>query len=377
MRGMTDPRFTNLAKLLVEHSTKLQPGQHVLIEAFDLPPAMVIELIRQIRRVGAHPHVAERHSRIQRALIEDGSEDNLSTWGEYDTYRMKKMQAYIGLRGSANISEMAGVCDEQMRSYGKHYAKPVHFEQRVNHTNWCVLRWPTASMAQLAQMSTQAFEDFYFDVCTMDYAKMATAVQGLVKRMQQADQVHIKGPGDTDLTFSIKDIPVVPCTGSHNIPDGECFTAPVRDSVNGVMHYNTPTIYNGISFENVRLEFAEGKVVNADAGDKTSELNSILDTDEGGRYIGEFAIGFNPYILKPMKDILFDEKIAGSLHFTPGRAYEDADNGNRSEIHWDMVLIQRPEYGGGTISFDDTVIRKDGLFVVDDLKGLNPDALKG
>jgi aminopeptidase len=199
----------------------------------------------------------------------------------------------------------------------------------------------------------------------------------LAKRMDQADRVHVKGPGDTDISFSIKDIPVIPCAGEHNIPDGECFTAPVRDSINGVIHFNTPTIYNGVSFENVRLEFKGGKVVDASADGDADALNSILDTDEGGRYVGEFAIGFNPYILEPMKDILFDEKIAGSLHLTPGRAYDDAPNGNESEIHWDMVLIQRPEYGGGTITFDDEVIRRDGTFVPAELAALNPEALKG
>lgn len=373
---MTDPRYNALANLLISHSTKLQQGEHILIEAFDLPQAMVIALVRAARAAGGHPHVAIRDTRIMRALTETAGDDNLAVWGDYDTYRMKKMQAYIGLRGSANISEMAGVAGDQMKRYGKLYAKPVHFEQRVNHTKWCVLRWPTPSMAQLAQMSTEAFENFYFDVCTLDYARMAKAVQPLVALMQNTDQVHIHGPGDTDLRFSIKNIPVIPCTGSHNIPDGECFTAPVRDSVNGVIHFNTPTIYNGNSFENVRLEFANGKVVKADAGEQTDALNKILDTDEGARYVGEFAIGFNPYILKPMKDILFDEKIAGSLHFTPGRAYEDADNANRSEIHWDMVLIQRPEYGGGTISFNGELIRKDGQFVAEHLIGLNPEALK-
>lgn len=374
---MIDPRVKRLAELLIQHSTKLQPKEHILIEAFDLSEEMVWALIREARRAGGHPHVAIRNTRITRALVEGAEDENLSVWGEYDTHRMKQMQAYLGLRGSMNVSEMAGVADDRMKQYGKFYMKPVHFEQRVNHTKWCVLRWPTPSMAQLAEMSTEAFEDFYFRVCTIDYARMEKAVEPLASRMRKADRIHLKGPGDTDLRFSIKDIPVVPCTGSHNIPDGECFTAPVRDSVNGVIHFNTPTIYNGNSFENVRLEFESGRIVRAtcDGDSEDDALNSIFDTDEGARYVGEFAIGFHPHIHHAMKDILFDEKIAGSLHFTPGRAYEDAFNGNTSEIHWDLVLIQRPEYGGGTISFDDEVVRKDGLFVVDDLKPLNPDQL--
>ena len=231
-------------------------------------------------------------------------------------------------------------------------------------------------MAQLAGMSTPEFEDFYFRVCTLDYAKMETAAQALANRMANVDRVSIQGPDATDLTFSIKGIPKIPCCGDKNIPDGEVFTAPVRDSINGVLEYNTPTIYNGISFENVRFKFVNGRIEEAtSASGNDEELNKILDTDDGARFIGEFAIGFNPHILEPMKDILFDEKIAGSFHFTPGQAYKEAGNGNDSEIHWDLVCIQRPEYGGGTIAFDGEVIRKDGRFVVDDLLPLNPENL--
>jgi aminopeptidase len=375
---MPDPRLTRLADLLINHSTGLKAGEHILIETFDASEEMVVELVKAAYRAGGHPHVALRSNRVMRALEHDASEDQLRTWADIDIHRMKQMQCYIGLRGAHNVSERSDVPGEQMKRVMRLYAHPVHFDHRVKHTRWCVLRWPTPSMAQLAQMSTEAFEDFYFNACLLDGAKMAEAVKPLVERMNNADQVHIKGPGDTDLRFSIRDIPIIPCTGTHNIPDGECFTAPVRDSVNGVIHFNTPTIYNGVSFSNIRLEFKDGRVVSSSCESGNDDrLEDILNTDEGARYVGEFAIGFNPHILSPMKDILFDEKIAGSLHFTPGQAYEDADNGNRSDIHWDLVLIQRPEYGGGTISFDGEVIRKDGLFCKDDLKGLNPDSLKG
>jgi aminopeptidase len=273
------------------------------------------------------------------------------------------------------VSEQSIVPGEQMKLAARTYSKPVHFEQRVNHTKWCVLRWPSPSMAQLAGKSTEEFEDFYFKVCCIDYAKMDAACAPLKARMQRADKVHIKGPGETDLTFSIKGIGVIPCCGEYNIPDGECFTAPVRDSVNGVLQYNTPTVYNGQSFENIRFVFKNGKIVEATCQGDSKKLNEILDTDEGARYIGEFAIGFNPHITHAMKDILFDEKVAGSFHFTPGRCYETTENHNRSEIHWDLVCIQRAEFGGGTISFDGEVIRKDGLFVPADLHALNPDKL--
>ena len=229
-------------------------------------------------------------------------------------------------------------------------------------------------MAQLAGMSTEQFEDFYFKVCTLDYAKMAEAEKPLKDRMERSDRVRIVGPSDTNLEFSVKGIPAIQCDGDRNIPDGEVFTAPVRDSVNGVIHFNAGTVYQGKSFDDVRLVFENGKIIDATSSD-TKSLNEILDTDEGARYIGEFSLGFNPHIHKVLRDILFDEKIAGSLHFTPGRAYEEADNGNRSKIHWDLVLIQTPEFGGGEIYFDDELIRKDGRFVPDYLQGLNPENL--
>ena len=339
----------------------------------DVPDEFTVELMRAVRAVGRHPHrsrsgtrrvtreIAARHQRRPRRLVRD-----------LELFRMKKMQAYIAIRGSANASENADVPSDRMALYSR-ITRPV-LNYRVNKTRWCVLRWPTPSMAQAAGMSTEAFENLYFDVCTMDYRKMARAMVPLQRRMKRADRVHIKGPG-TDLTFSIKGIGAKMCKGDRNIPDGEVFSCPVKDSVNGLIQFNTPTLYSGTKFENVRLEFKDGKVVKATANN-TKRLNEILDTDPGARYMGEFSLGFNPYILNPMCDILFDEKIAGSLHFTPGQAYEDCDNGNRSAVHWDMVLIQRPEWGGGEIWFDGELIRKDGLFVPKDLKPLNPENLK-
>jgi aminopeptidase len=229
-------------------------------------------------------------------------------------------------------------------------------------------------MAQSAGMSTEAFENFYFDVCTMDYRRMAQAMAPLEKRMRRANRVLLKSPG-TDLTFSIKGIGAQGCVGLRNVPDGETFSCPVKNSVNGVIQFNTPTLYSGTRFENVRLELEHGKIIKA-TSNNTKRLNEILDTDAGARYIGEFSLGFNPHILQPMCDILFDEKIAGSLHFTPGQAYEVCDNGNRSAVHWDMVLIQRPEFGGGEVWFDDELIRKNGHFVPRDLQGLNPEKLR-
>jgi aminopeptidase len=371
---MKDPRLEKLADILIHHSTKLQKGEKILIEAFDIPNVLVQVLVKKAAAAGAQPFVWIKQREVDRQLLIHASESQLKQLGEHELTLMKQMDAYIGIRGGLNVNELSDVPQQQMRMYQDFVLKPVHFEERVNHTKWCILRYPTPSFAQQAGKSTEAFEDFFFDVCTLDYTRMEKAMQPLKKLMEQTNRVHIKGPG-TDLRFSIKGIPVIGCAGTHNIPDGEVFTAPVRNSVNGTIAFNTPTIYHGITFNDVTLTFENGKIIRATA-DKSEKLNEILDTDEGARYVGEFAIAFNPYITEPMLDILFDEKIAGSFHFTPGKAYEDAYNGNHSNIHWDMVMRQTPETGGGEIWFDDVLIRKDGLFVIDELKGLNPENLK-
>jgi aminopeptidase len=374
---MIDPRVSRLADILVGYSTDVQPSENVLVEAYDLPEEVVVTVVRRIREAGGNPFVTIKSNAVLRELYRGSTEEQMQLTGRLERARMEEMQAYIGIRGAQNISEHSDVPEAGMALYRKHWWHPVHTEVRINKTKWVVLRWPTASMAQLAQLSTEAFEDFYFDVCTFDYRRMDAAIAPLKDLMERTDKVRITGPG-TDLRFSIKGIPARPCTGLRNIPDGECYTAPVRDSVQGAITFNAPTLYRGTVFEGVRLGFVDGRIVEATAnGGRTPELNQVLDSDEGARYIGEFSFGFNPYILEPMKDILFDEKIAGSFHFTPGQAYEEADNGNRSVVHWDMVCIQRPEHGGGEIYLDDVLIRKDGLFVPEPLAGLNPESLKG
>lgn len=369
---MTDPRYTKLAQLLVEYSTKIGKGDAALLDMIDVPDEFTVELMRAVREAGGTPLVEVRHTRVTREVMRGSDEAHARLVRDIEMFRMKKVQAYIAVRGAANANESSDVPSERLRVYSK-TVRPV-IDYRVKKTRWCVLRWPTPSMAQAAGMSTEAFENLYFDVCTMDYQRMAKAMVPLERRMKKADRVEIKGPG-TDLSFSIKGIGAKMCRGDRNIPDGEVFSCPVRDSIEGVIQFNTPTIYAGNRFDNVRLEFKRGKVVGASSSNDR-KLNEILDTDPGARYTGEFSLGFNPHILNPMCDILFDEKIAGSLHLTPGQAYEECDNGNRSAVHWDMVLIQRPEWGGGEIRFDGEVIRKDGLFVPEDLRGLNPDRLR-
>jgi aminopeptidase len=365
---MTDPRCTKLAKVLVGHSTKLKKGERVLLDMVDVPDEFAVELMRAVRAVGAIPLIEVRHTRVSREILRGIDKAQAALVRDVELFRMKKMHAYIAARGSANASESSDVAGDRMALYAR-MIRPV-MDYRVNKTRWVVLRWPGPSMAQGANMSTEAFENLFFDVCTMDYRRLGRAMAPLQKRMHKADRVHIKGPG-TDLTFSIKGLGAISCEGLRNIPDGEVFSCPVKDSVNGRITYNTPTLYAGTKFENVSLEFKNGKIVKATASN-TKRLNEILDTDAGARYVGEFSLGTNPYILNPMCDILFDEKITGSLHFTPGQAYEACDNGNRSAVHWDLVLIQRKDWGGGEVWFDGELIRKNGIFLPRDLKPLNP-----
>ena len=368
-----DQRIKKLSNMLTSYSCDLQKGERILIDyEGESAKPLVCQLIKDCYRLGAKPFVTSRDSRLMREILLGADEDQLKFLNEFELYRMKGMDAYIAIRGNENTAELSDVPSERLNLYNNLTSPTLDY--RVNRTKWVILRYPTPSMAQLANMSQEAFEDFFFNVCTLDYKKMSRAMDSLVELMNRTEKVRLVGPG-TDLSFSIKDIPAVKCDGLRNIPDGEVYTAPVRDSVSGVISYNTPSQEQGFTYENIRFEIENGKIVKATAN-SNEKINALLDTDEGARYFGEFAIGVNPYVLKPMKDTLFDEKICGSFHLTPGMCYEDAPNGNDSAVHWDLVMIQRLEYGGGEIWFDDVMIRKDGLFVIDELACLNPENLK-
>lgn len=372
-KKMLDPRVENLAKVLVHYSCALKKGEKILIEARGVDYSVINAIIKEVEAAGGLPFVSVIDNRVHKAILKRMTIELADTMAKYDSYRMSEMDAYIGIRGGNNCYETSDVEPSKMQIYDKHYAHPVHHELRVAKTKWVVLRYPTEGMSELAKMSTDAFEDYYFKVCTLDYRKMDKAMDALAKLIAVTDKVRIVAK-DTDLQFSIKGMGSEKCSGHRNIPDGEIYTAPVRNSVNGYIRYNVPSIENGIEFSDVKLTFKDGKIVDVSAN-RTEAANSIFDTDEGARYVGEFAFGVNPYITKAMGDILFDEKISGSIHFTPGCCYDDVDNGNKSAIHWDLVQVQTPEYGGGEIYFDGKLIRKDGRFVLPELFCLNPENL--
>lgn len=359
---MKDKRNEVLARQLIEYSVELKPGEILYLE---IKGKDTLELGKEVIRIatekGGVPFWFYNDESLIRQWMKKADEEQFKKQAEIHLELMRRADAYIALRGSDNPFDLADIPDKQIEKYNSLFYKPVHLEERVKRTKWVVLRYPNNAMAQLAQTSQEAFEDFYFDVCCADYEKMSEAQEKLHQIMSAADKVRLLAPG-TDLQFSIKGINCVKCDGKRNIPDGEVFTAPVRNSVNGTIRFNTPSLYQGTVFNNIALTFKDGKIVKASADANEEKLNKVFDTDEGARYIGEFAIGVNPFILHPMKDTLFDEKIAGSFHFTPGQCYDEAYNGNKSAIHWDMVQIQRKDYGGGEIWFDGKLIRKDGIF---------------
>ena len=369
---MKDPRLQQLSDQLINYSCALKPGENILIELFGDMPEFALALLDAVYKAGGVPFVRHRDMQVRRRMMQGATSAQYAIEAKNDSDLMSQMQAYLGIRAADNSYELSAVNAAQMALYNKEYSNLVHGKIRIPDTRWCVLRYPNNAMAQSAQMSLEAFEDYYFNVCNLDYAKLSKAMEALKERMDRTDQVHIIGPG-TDLRFSIKGIPTIICDGKLNIPDGEVYTAPVKTSVNGTLQYNTDSLYLGKVYTDIRFTFRDGKIVEASCND-TEGLNQILDTDEGARYIGEFSFGVNPFVMTPIRDTLFDEKIAGSFHFTPGSSYDDASNGNKSAIHWDIVNIQRPEYGGGEIWLDGELVRKDGLFVTEDLKPLNPAA---
>ncbi|MEG0873747.1 MAG: aminopeptidase [Clostridiales bacterium] len=367
---MKDPRCKKLAELLVDYSTELKPNEKVLINVIGNADTLAAEIIEKAYAVGAIPFLQIQNPKLEAAILKGATKETFNTQRTWEELQMQQMDAYIGIRASENCYTMKEIPSKNHELNSTLLWEPVHGKIRVPHTKWVVMRYPNDSMAQMAEMSTEAFEDYYFNVCTVDYRAMDKSMDPLVELMEKTDKVHIKGP-NTDLTFSIKDIPAQKCAGRRNIPDGEVYTAPVKDSVNGVIHYNTPSPHDGFVFTDMELTFKDGKIVKA-TSNNTEKCNQVFDTDQGSRFVGEFALGVNPQINKAMGDILFDEKIAGSIHFTPGASYDDAFNGNKSAVHWDLVLIQTPEFGGGEIWFDDVLIRKDGEFLLPQLKGLNP-----
>lgn len=361
-------KLEKLASTIVNYSVKLKCDDKVSVtfgvEAIDLVEAIILEC----RKVGAIVSLNMVDTRLNALVAETTSDKRVEMLKKKSEAEVEMFDAFIHIRCNNNDYETKEISPEIFKKIGE--ATRESSDIRINEKEWVLLNYPTKTDAFKAKMSSSKFFDFSFDVMNVDYALMNEAVKPLKELMDKTEMVRIISP-NTDISFSIKDMGSIPCCGERNIPDGEIYSAPIKTSVNGVITYNTPCPYQGEVYTNVSLTFEDGCIVRATCSEDDDSLNKIFDTDSGSRYVGEFALGFNPMILKPMGDILYDEKILGSLHFTPGRCYKDCDNGNMSSIHWDMVLIQTEEFGGGEIYFDDVLIRKDGKFVLENLKQLN------
>lgn len=364
-----DPRIQKIAEIIVKHSIKVQPNEHVLIQTNTKIDLSVFRaIIKEIHKAGGFAHTDLRDATVTRQLILGGTIEQFKTLAEIEVERMSRMDGFINLRSPENASEFSDIPSEKMELYANMYGK-IQTEE-IMKKKWMTTRIPSSAMAQEARMSTEAFENFYYDICSIDYSDLSKAMDPLKEHMEKTNLIEIKGP-NVDLSFSVDNIGVIKGDGTDNLPDGELYTAPIKDSVNGAITFNTASTFNGVTFENISLTFVDGKVVKATAN-HSRLLNEILNTDEGARFIGEFALAFNPKVKEPMNNTLFDEKIDGSFHIALGSCFDEADNGNESAIHWDLVHIQRSEYGGGEIYFDGQLVRKNGRFVLPQLDDLNP-----
>lgn len=366
---MNDPRIRQWAEVLVNYSTRVKKGDVVLISASG---AEALPLVKELyvlclEKGARYVEYEFTFPEISRHFFNRAKKEQLNYFPQHKLDFMKQVNVFIAISAADNTMTLAQADQSAMITHAR-VTRPIS-DWRVKNTRWVITRYPTFGAAQDAKMSLEEYEDYVFAACCIDWQAESRKQEKLKRYVDRADRVRILAT-DTDLTFSIKGLPGIKCDGRFNIPDGEVFTAPVRESVEGYITYNCPTIYQGKEFSNIRLEFSAGKIVKATCQGMDAELNRILDTDPGARYVGEFAIGVNPGIRRPMRNILFDEKIFGSIHFTPGQCYDDCSNGNKSAVHWDMVKLLE---GDGEIWFDDRLIQKDGRFLPKDLLDLNPD----
>lgn len=368
-----DQRVWALAQTVVEFSLAVLPEENVLIDGWEGTEDLCYALAQCTQKAGGYAFVRFRNTRSQSQMLQAMTENYAKTAGKLESTLIQEMQAYVAVRGTDNLYEDSDVVPKQNALYQNAIQEAHRF--RMLKTKWCVLRYPTPAMAQKSGMSTDRFEEYFFNCCCADYRKMELAARPLKALMQRTDQVHITAPG-TDLYFSIRgccgNSPFLndDACGRLNLPDGEVGGSVVKESVQGRIAYNIPSTYKGTTFEGIQFVFRDGKICEASCSspDKTKKLNEILNTDEGARYIGEFSLGINPWADRAIGDTLFDEKMWGTFHFTPGH--------EPSAIHWDIVLSQRAEHGGGSIWFDSVLIRKDGHFVLPELQKLEPEQLR-
>lgn len=366
---MNDPRLANLARLIVRHSLMLKPGENLLIDAIEECDQLIIAVLAAVREVGGNSYVLHQSLPVSRAWLKGATDANLLYWYKQTLPLRREADCYLCVRGQDNAFELADIPPETMQKYGALTLK-LRLEGNKPGVRTTLIRFPSKSLAQQSGMSTEGFTDYFYRACALNYPVLQREMEMLKAALDSASEVRIVAPG-TELTFSIAGIMCGISAGTWNIPDGEAAMEIVRESANGRIAYNIPSNHLGHVYRDIVLEFRKGRVVHVE-GSSRERMEAILDTDEGARYVGEFAIGVNPYLRHHITDTLFDEKMAGSLHFTPAGTDR---NGVRSLVHWDIIQSHLPYYGGGEIFLDGKLWRKDGLFVDEILVRLNPDEL--
>jgi aminopeptidase len=362
--------MTATARVIVHHALKVKPGAKVMIDSLDECEELIIAVMEELSGVGALPYRIHESIRVRANWLKRATKEEMDLWFDHKAAARREMDHVLQIRGQDNWYELAEVPPETLRYFG-HLHIRMGREGRKEGANTTIIRYPSKSLAQQGRMSTDAFTDLFFRLSTMNFRVLHREMEPLKAAIDNANDVRIVAPG-TDLTFSIAGLTTNISAGTWNIPDGETAMGIVRESANGRIAYNVPSSHQGLVFHNIALTFRDGKVIEVEADEK-DKVEAILDTDEGARYIGEFAIGVNPYLRSHMIDTLYDEKMAGSLHFTPGGT---DSNGTLSTVHWDIVQSHLPPYAGGEIYLDGKLWRKDGLFVDDALARLNPDTLQ-
>lgn len=363
-------RLDDLGKILLDFSVTIKKGEKLVIDTCVEAKPLVQRIIKLATERGAFVHLILNDDDYNQDMIINNTSQKKQHEKDVELLveQFDSMDAYIVIRSSKNSFNSAGVDTKTMSQYS--ITQRPSLTKRLTK-KWVLLSWPTHGLAQQAEMNFDDYYEFCLNSMICDYEQMNHDLQPLKDLMIKTDKVKIVAP-NTNLEFSIKNIDVEICGGKINIPDGEVYTAPVIDSVNGYITYNVPSSQRGKVWNDVKLTFKNGQIINAECSNQSNEeLMDIFGSDEGASFIGEFSFGVNQNIKKPIGYTLYDEKIGGSFHFTPGNAYEHTDNTNRSALHWDLVCILNEEFGGGEIYFDDKLIQKDGKFVLDQLKALN------
>jgi aminopeptidase len=354
-----DSRWNRLGELLVNYSTKVKPGEKVMIamiEAETLP--LVQAVYRAVIRAGGFPQVQFLSETLRRSLLKYGSEEQAGWVPEIEKAGMEWADVYIGLRGAHNLHELAGIPAKTLAVNQK--ANGIISTLRWEKTRWCLVRVPNESFAQAASTDCETIMDMFFDACFLDWEKEVKAWENWAEILGRGKNVRICGK-DTDISFSVEGRRWVPFGGINNMPDGEIATAPVNGTENGRIYFEFPGVLSGRLVHNIKLCWENGILVRAESSSEQDFLRSVLDRDEGAKKIGEFAFGTNPHVTCFCNDILIDEKIGGTIHIALGRAYPECGGTNRSAIHWDIIKDTRTE---GTVYLDGKPILDKGKILL-------------